>query len=820
MRLRAPRTVRRQAISSLVSLLVALALVWPLAESAHASRLWQDPLPCVEIVRHPLTGAPYTLRDCVTPVVPNASPETIARAFLRDLHRLFAMPASLADLRLLNTTYGLDSSHVYFQQTYQGLPVYGAYTSVHLDRFQRIQVLHNRYQADLAADLSGASVSASQAVQIAQQAIGLVRPRSGNAPPPEQVIFPQADHSSRLAWKVIILAAEPQGDWEVLVDATNGSVIKRYNRLVQARGQVFNPNPRQQSGRTGRDNPNWPELQTVTLQGLDGSGWLRGQYVDVASLQGYVAASAFQPNGNFVYGPDDPRFEEVMVYYHVDSAQRYIQSLGYSASNTPANGIRDRVTQASAHWFAQDQSFYSSSDDALHFGDGGMEDAEDADIIVHEYGHALQYDQLPYWGEGEMEALGEGFGDYLAASRFAGVGSDPACIAEWDSISYAPGPPYCLRRVDRDRHYPDDMTGDPHIDGEIWSRALWDLRAALGARIADTLALESHFYLPSAASLADAARALFDADANVYDNAHLATMGEILVARGLLTLPSPTVNSPNGGETISRGSLVGISWEANHNFPAAYEVQYSVDADAAIDRLDSFSSSRLPGDYITYGNLPWRIESGAARAGAVGHHQSSSLFLPINLARTSSFSFAYRVSSEARWDFLEFFLDGQQVLQISGETGWARYSRTLQAGPHKLLWRYRKDSTVSSGQDLALIDDVDIGNVSLANWHDVDLVPNNPTGANVTWRIPNVSSAAVKIRVRARLNGVASQWDTSDRTFVIGEPAAVRLTGLAAAATARSGGGLPVALHWALVLVSSAGVGLALSHWERRRRRL
>lgn len=49
-------------------------------------------------------------------------------------------------------------------------------------------------------------------------------------------------------------------------------------------------------------------------------------------------ATAFSPSGDFLYQPDDPRFKEVMVYYHIDAAERYIQSLGYSDDNQPPTG--------------------------------------------------------------------------------------------------------------------------------------------------------------------------------------------------------------------------------------------------------------------------------------------------------------------------------------------------------------------------------------------------------------------------------------------------------------------------------------------------
>jgi Zn-dependent metalloprotease len=38
-------------------------------------------------------------------------------------------------------------------------------------------------------------------------------------------------------------------------------------------------------------------------------------------------------------------------------------------------------------------------------------------------------------------------------------------------------------------HYPGDLNGEVHHDGEIWSRALWDIRQSLGHAKADTVIL-------------------------------------------------------------------------------------------------------------------------------------------------------------------------------------------------------------------------------------------------------------------------------------------------------------------------------------------
>ncbi len=792
-------------------LLTVILLLPGTAELAAAAPSVPAALPCAEIERDVATGAVRVLRECRTRASDHAAPAATAQEFLRAYQASLGMPFDLASLRLLSIRRGLGSSHVLYQQTYAGLRVLGAYVGVHSDRAGQIQVLHNGFVPGLDVDAAASIVSAAQAIELAQKAIGFLRSR-GESPPPELVILPQVK-DGQLVWQVTILAAEPQGDWEVLIDAVTGEVIKRYNRLTLARAQVFQPNPAQQSGRTAVDGRAWTELQAVELEGLDSSGWLRGEYVDVTSPVGHLSATAFAPDGNFVYLPNDPRFEEVMVYYHIDTTQRYIQSLGYSDLSNPPNGIRDRTTYASPHWFAEDQSFYSVSDDALHFGDGGIQDAEDADVIVHEYAHALHHDQVACWGGGQMEAIGEGFGDYLAASRFASVGSDPACIAEWDSQGYATAPLSCLRRVDRDLQHPMDVAGDAHVDGQIWSSVLWSLRSRLGPTLADRLALETNFYLPCGATLEDAGRALLDADANLTGGRHEGLIKNILRTRGLLPLVPPALLSPNDTTYLSPGSLVAITWSADRELAAAHEAQFSLNPDTIGTRQDAFAEGRLPAGYESFGNALWSASDGAARAGTIDHGQSSSLLLPFDMARTGEISFRYRVSSEEGWDFLVALLDGQEIVRVSGAGEWSEFRATVQPGPHTLVWRYVKDNSVSGGQDAAWIDDVRLTPVSTANWITIEGAASAAQN-RLVWQVPVDSSGSAKVRLRARVGEVSSPWAVSPGTIQLGEPTAVRLGDFEARALP-SGAATRQAAS-AIVVAALLGLGWILT-WGRRR---
>jgi hypothetical protein len=127
-----------------------------------------------------------------------------------------------------------------------------------------------------------------------------------------------------------------------------------------AAGTVFFPNPVQQLGiQTLTDNKDadlpvfGPAYTRVTLTDLDGSGTLTGKYVRVKSNTG---AAALATNGGFpAYHRDVDQFEQVMGYYWVTTAQRYIQSLGFG-STLPA--VNQRQIELRINQFGGDNSFF------------------------------------------------------------------------------------------------------------------------------------------------------------------------------------------------------------------------------------------------------------------------------------------------------------------------------------------------------------------------------------------------------------------------------------------------------------------------------
>jgi zinc metalloprotease ZmpB len=147
-----------------------------------------------------------------------------------------------------------------------------------------------------------------------------------------------------------------------------------------------------------------------------------------------------------------------------------------------------------------------------------------------------QMTPFDFGGSVEAGSIGEGFGDYWAVtvSNVIAPTPDPACVADWDSVSYTIQTPHCLRRVDLDLHYPEDLNGLVHHEGQIWSRALWDIRNSLGHVTADTLILEGQFGFAPDTSMPAAALATVNAANNLYGPAVANVVRSAFQARGIL----------------------------------------------------------------------------------------------------------------------------------------------------------------------------------------------------------------------------------------------------------------------------------------------
>jgi len=274
----------------------------------------------------------------------------------------------------------------------------------------------------------------------------------------------------------------------------------------------------------------------VTLTNLDGSGYLSGAYATVSSETG---SPAYSPTNTFDYNRHQDEFEQVMAYFWITEAQKYVQSLGFGSQY---RGIDDHPQAVRINQWGQDNSFETDHPKSeIRYGKGGVDDAEDAEVILHEYGHALHDAQNFSFASEQAGAISEGFADYWAVtvtdvvSQQLGIPErEPLpCVADWDSTSYTSAVPHCLRRIDGTKHYPQDLVGEVHADGEIWSRALWDIRKALGHVKADTIILQGSMDFPGT-TMPDLAQRTVDAAGALYGAKAVTAVKQAFVARGIL----------------------------------------------------------------------------------------------------------------------------------------------------------------------------------------------------------------------------------------------------------------------------------------------
>jgi len=451
---------------------------------------------------------------------------------------------TLGNLKLIKTKTSLLGKHYWYQQTFKGLPVVDGYYAKHVTTSGVVEIADGRDAVPADLDVS-AKVPAVTATTNANSVVSARAARSRIAGPGKDAVpAPTATQggaqlaviggpNARLVWSVTSRSSE--GVSRSLVDADSGSVVasKVISHNVDGRGSVFDPNPvvsEQNEQLTDQNDKNQDALflaqKNVILRNLDGSGKLNGSYVNIAEAKGGLAQSK---NNVFVYQRANNKFEQVMAYYQVNQAQEYIHQLGFTEVNNESQDF-------SINTFAGDNSFYDPSTDVITMGEGGVDDAEDAEVIWHEYGHAMQDDVVPGFGATlEAGSIGEGFGDYWAVTMSVPVskGFELPCVMDWDATSYTSTEPHCLRRTDGTKTT-DDMVGEVHDDGEIWSRALWDIHQALGRTKANKVILEATFFYDPDTSFAAAAQDTVQAARLLYGKAAAKQVTDAFTARKIL----------------------------------------------------------------------------------------------------------------------------------------------------------------------------------------------------------------------------------------------------------------------------------------------
>jgi Zn-dependent metalloprotease len=505
-------------------------------------------------------------------------PVQIAKNYLAKNCESLYINCDLADIEHIRTIKGKAAYNVEFIQVKGGLEIFGTYVNVIISKNDG-SILWSKleYYSDeelfSTVDIEKFPLSVQQAGSITIRELGVKEFRDGYLFGDQHVkkilFFDEENKRFKTAYMIDIAAREPLGYWRVIVDATSGEILEKFNLMrfqtayTSGTGYVWHPDPVTWSRDPSLRDQGDADLSAlnnlripVNLKYIDPTynGKLVGLYVDLCApgMVGYLpACQAQSSNYNYDYTRSDDKFEEVMVYYHVTRTAEYIQQLGYPVRN---------YIPAHAHYMPEANAFYDPYVGGIGFGDGYHNDpqnspdfAEDARVIVHEYGHLMLDYQRPWILGEEGAAIHEGFSDYLAASMYADVknGFMRECVSPWAGQAFNPNRP-CFRTLVEQYTYPDDYIpgGGPHRNGMIWSSALWELWNILGKRIADDIILESHYYLSQRPTFIEAAQAIILADRNLYGGLHENIIRDVFERKGIL---APSYNVPE--KLASRATL-------------------------------------------------------------------------------------------------------------------------------------------------------------------------------------------------------------------------------------------------------------------------
>ncbi|MDR9418966.1 MAG: M36 family metallopeptidase [Gracilimonas sp.] len=388
------------------------------------------------------------------------------------------------------------------------------------------------------------------------------------------LIYPFTDSTVTLAYEVVLNAFNP---WKYIVDAKDGKIIKKAHRFNQynfANTDSSNSPMNMMTNSKNKNNTSGVPIATgegtvykehplrtlnttiEDLPGLDGSGYLNGEYVDIENTED---PDAYSSSLEFHY--DDAytvtNFDGVSMYYHIDTFRRdYIE--GLDVDNNLFEKIDGRVlggvaengagSEARFDWpgFYIEMSFPFTREDK---------------VVYHEYTHAVTSyivgEGLSYFDD-EQGAISEGLSDYFSGSFTGRSLIGEYSETEIEGVSFSRD----MKNPDK-THYTEvaDGSGDlivgKHAGGEFFSSILWDIRDEIGSSDTDEIVFDALFRMSSSSDFLEFRDAMIAADQSLLFGNYMDEIGYAFADKGVGSLP----DSPSITIDIS-GTHPQIDWNA------------------------------------------------------------------------------------------------------------------------------------------------------------------------------------------------------------------------------------------------------------------
>lgn len=558
---------------------------------------------------------------------------------LRQNAARFGLPYSLNNLVQTRVQESLTGKHYTYQQMLRGLPVDRAEIIVSIGHDGKLLKIYNETRhISAAVDAKAVNqlynhqqISEEQALDKGWQNMKVQHPLV--AVPRTDLVWVPTKDGVQLARKVMIEAQMPTGGFVQYLNAHDGSLIDSYSlslprtnkggeRSLEARasapGAVLDRKSATAMAKTSAPPVSSMSLVTPMASGINGSGFvfdpdprttlntdaltdtsaasafdaayfnkplldltvtsgvykLTGPYVNIKDIEAPNTAPSTTANGVWTAKRGNNAFDDTNVYFQLDQNQRYIQSLGFTGTKSIINRPLDVDTDGVN---GDDNSHYSSgASDYLAFGHGCVNDSEDADVILHEYGHAIHRNINSGWSGGDTGAMGEGFGDYWAASYSYSTPNGPTYHPEWAFNWDGHSACWGGRLLNRtNAWYNSSKTYGAHTSvtengvtfqsDELWSAPLFEAMKALRAAgkprgNIDKIILEAHFGLGSNIKMPVMATAIVNAAKNLFpgDLTYANTFQAKFEAQKILgsIVVGPTMNETESNNTIATANTV------------------------------------------------------------------------------------------------------------------------------------------------------------------------------------------------------------------------------------------------------------------------
>ena len=209
---------------------------------------------------------------------------------------------------------------------------------------------------------------------------------------------------------------------------------------------------------------------------------------------------------------------------------------------------------------------------------------------------------------------------------------------------------------------------------------------------------------------------------------------------------------------------------------ATYSGEYVV-MDSYFVNVDCSAEDFETGDFSKYdwqfeGIGSWEIVANDAYEGLycahttpLDHNGQASMSFDYEFAYDNEICFFVKTSTEAGYDFLVFYVDGERYRRWSGETPWTVSRFIIPQGTHQLTWSYEKDGATVAGEDCVWVDNIVLPPMAVVldadvNTADETLLYPNPTHGDFTLTLRHDSQVGVFNQVgQCVLNlGYVSGW--------------------------------------------------------------